>query len=264
MPNREMRLLHQRMIYYLRNILPRDQTTRLLRCAVGGRKGQSPLTNVKPHRPNRYFYLTDIKGAFASVQVDKMTAVLAALDTKLELAAAEKFLQQYFFTTAGCLATGAPASPDLFNLYVAYLVDQPLSACLVSRDIAYTRYIDDLTFSSPTVIDDDLRRQIRKIITAVGFVVNHQKSQVLDIKKGTIVINGIGLEDGGRVFVPRHFTHRLSGLLHLARQKKVKPEVVHGMMGIFLPVIKDQGTPNETERKILREYGRFRKHQPIR
>lgn len=60
-PNRQMKAVHQRLIKCLRQ-LPFQQIA-----ATGARKGHSPISNIAPHRGNRYFFLLDIKSAYETV-----------------------------------------------------------------------------------------------------------------------------------------------------------------------------------------------------
>ena len=62
---------------------------------------------------------------------------------------------------------------------------------------------------------------------------NHRKSKVRDLKKGPIVITGIGLEFGGRLFVPSHYRRKIKGLLHNAVKGNIPRPVIDGHMGVL-------------------------------
>jgi hypothetical protein len=255
-PNESMRILHKRLIHYLRSLkidLP---------FATGAKPGDSPLKNVMLHRHNRYFYLTDIRNAYLNVNGKRLASILCEVDRRLVGQEEEvfNFLQKYCLSSQGGLIIGAPASPDLFNLYAGNLIDRPLASLSKRYSLTYTRYLDDLTFSSSKVpIGKRKRKAIRTIIETAGFKISHRKSQVLDLKKGTIEINGVGLEWGGRIFLPRDYTRKISGLLHLAlRGRNINPNKIHGMMGVFL-ALTDRRNLNETERKIIKKYQAYRR-----
>jgi len=103
------------------------------------------------------------------------------------------------------------------------------------------------------------RKRIREIIHRAGFPISHWKARVYDLNKGPIVINGVGLEFGGRIFVPGHFVKYLRGLLYLGMQDPIglQPQIA-GAMGVFRGLI-DPLNLTETEKKILREYRRYRR-----
>ena len=172
------------------------------------------------------------------------------------------------FLPNGGLIIGAPASPALFNLYAGVLLDEPLGALCAKWGVTYTRYLDDFTFSAPegNPIGEKKRRAIREVIARAGFEVSHRKSAVYDLRKGAIIINGVGLEHGGRIFCPRHYTEKIKGvmLLRLGR-RNVSREVVSGMMGVFHDLTRGRRM-NRTEQKLAalaRKAGVLRDHARI-
>jgi hypothetical protein len=254
-PNDAMRTVHARLIRYLRPF------TRRFPHATGSLPKRSPLTNVRPHRKRRFFYVLDLRNAYQNVDITKLAEILCTVDPALseQREALHAFLERYCSATEGGLATGAPASPDLFNLYAGKLLDELLAPLCKRYGLTYTRYLDDLTFSSrDRCIGRHRRRAIRAVITAAGFTVHDRKVGVYDLKKGPIVITGVGLEYGGRIFLPRSYTRRIRGLIHKALQGfPISPAKIHGMMGVFRSMT-DLRDMNRLERKLL---GAYRKYQ---
>lgn len=249
-----MSILHKRLIRYLRALkVP-------LPSATGCRHKDSAVKNVMRHNQNRYFYLLDILNAFPSVNIELLTQILCKIDSRLTSQEKEvlSFLQKYCVSPQGGLVIGAPASPDLFNIYCGILIDPLLEYLCRGYSLTFTRYLDDFTFSSSKVpIGKRKRRAIRKTITAAGFSVNHRKSKVYDLKKGAIKINGVGLEFGGRIFLPRHYLRMIHGLSHRAiTGEDIRPNKIHGMMGVFWPTIVDNNL-NKTEQVLVAKYRAF-------
>lgn len=267
-PNQSMRELHQRLIRWLRRL---DVD---LRYATGSIKGSSALANVRKHFGSEHFYAVDLRDAYHHVVGLRLAGVLCQLDERI---AEQKekvlaFLEHYCLSSlkdVKGLPIGFPASPDLFNIYLAVLLD-----CFIGdvirywwkrwgQKIIYTRYLDDLCISSPEVIGDRKRRTIREFVHQAGFEINHLKSGVYELSKGPVVITGIGLQRDSRgqyrTFVPREYTRKLQGILHLA--KKDPPywwHRVEGMMGVFKAASgKRLQHPNRTEQKILSSYYAF-------
>jgi len=252
--NKAMEMIHQRLRNYLRSL----KVSLPFSTAFG--PGNSARKNLEKHRYNRYFYLIDLKSAFSSVDRNKLTHILCALDQELKNEEVITFLEKYCFSPNGSLVTGTSSSPDLFNIYCGELLDKPLGDLCQRYELTYTRYSDDLTFSSSNEpIGYRKRRAIRQIIEAAGFKVNHRKSAVYDLQKGPIVINGIGLELGGRIFLPRHYLRNIKGLLHKAEKEGLNPAKVHGRMGTFYQVT--LGPFNKTEEKLVKQYCAFRARQ---
>ncbi|MBX4195529.1 hypothetical protein KW796_01040 [Candidatus Parcubacteria bacterium] len=255
-PNEAMKYLHDRLVINLRRIKAVDLTS------AASKPGGSALRNVLRHRHNRYFYLTDISSAFDSVDSHRLAAVLAGLDTQVRESEVYAFLRQFCMTEQGGLITGSPSSPDLFNIYCAVLMDGQMREYCLRHEVTYSRYLDDLTFSSKQVIGARKREKIRELISLSGLRIGHHKSRVLDLKKHRIEINGIGLEYGGRVYLPRWYLYKIRGLMHVAERSE-DPKLlqrVHGMIGL-LQASTDASRPrNRLETKVFSEYAQLR-HQ---
>lgn len=254
-PNDAMRTLHARLIKFLRG-LPVNHSI-----STGARPRWSPRRNTSIHSGHRYLYLTDISGAYEHVDGKRLAGVLCDLDSRLagEEAPMFSFLERYCLGPQGGLAVGAPASPDLFNIYAAVLIDGDLIAYCRKNDLTVTRYLDDVTVSADQPIGKRKRRAIRAIIQRAGFSINHWKSSVLDLRKGTTMVTGVSLNREGRLFVPRHFVRRIKGILLLARNNPLGLEAkVAGVMGVFFAARKRQGSFNRTEKRIFDLWREFR------
>lgn len=252
-PNEQMRIIHGRLIRDLR-ALKIEQPY-----ATACRSGDSPLKNVERHKRSEFFYLLDLRRAYQSIDIEKLAEILCRVDPELMNmhTSVQAFLEQRCMSRFGGLATGAPASPDLFNLYCAFLVDEKIGILCVEHNLTYTRYLDDLTISGNEPIRRRIRKEAREIIEQAGFGVNHGKVKLLDLAKGPITINGVGLELGGRVFVPRFYVRYLSELLKLGIQGDLSlaPKIA-GSMGVFLGLTYWR-TPNRTEQRLLQMYEQF-------
>lgn len=259
-PNAQMKILHARIVSYLRRL--QHNNPLLLRHATGARPGNSPVKNVLIHRRNRYFYLTDIVDAYKSTSGEALVEIICVLAPQLTDEKEETlgFLKQYCLSPDGGLIIGAPASPDLFNVYAGVLLDQPLSEICQKYNLVYSRYFDDLCFSSLKFrIGKRKRQAIRTAVVATGFRVNHRKSKVWDLKKGPVVITGIGLELGGRLFVPSHYRRKVKGLLHNAMKGNVPRPVIDGHMGVLKSIPRSYST--RAGEKILDIYEEYRATQ---
>lgn len=247
-PDNGMREIHKLIIAYVSGLgFP-------LPFATACRKGDSPRKNVERHRRNTHFYLTDLHDAYGNVRGDRLADLLAAQESGASDLRDRilSFLQRFCLSERGGLIVGAPASPILFNLYAGEYLDKPLGQMCQRWGLVYTRYLDDLTFSSSEdcPIGKKKRKTIRDCLTQVGFDVSHRKSQVCDLRKGAITINGVGLEYGGRIFCPRHYVRKIQGAMHFRFGKKnPDSKTLAGMMGVFKNLT--TGRPNRTEAKLM-------------
>ena len=252
-PNKPMRTVHGRLLSYLRE-LPIEYLS-----STACKPGDSPRKNVERHKESRFFNIIDLRMAYRYVDAAKLAECMTWADPALEERQAEMrvFLRQYCMSRFGGIPAGAPASQDLFNLYCKFLLDDPLEKLCKAYELTYSRYVDDLTFSSTSSITKGIRIQIREIIVQAGFQVHDRKAHVWDLQKGPIVINGIGLELGGRIFVPRHYTNYVHGLLlqGLGGNLWLRSKIA-GAMGVFRGLT-DRQNPNKTEQQILRMHQQF-------
>lgn len=262
-PNEEMKMVHRRFISYLRS-LPVKYLY-----ASGCLPGNSPLKNVERHSNNRFGYLLDLKNAYYQVNIEKLAKIICQADSRLTnqeetIQKIKGFLEKYFMSRYGGLTIGGPASPDLFNVYCHYLLDIPLGEISEKYEWTYSRYLDDLAFSSQIPLTRSQREEIRSVIEKNDFVINHLKSRVYDLKKGSVIINGLRLESGGRIIIPRSFLTSLEGIMHKVSQSSSLQNDqklirnIQGRMGVFKGVVNPKKM-NQREKRLVLEYRKFQK-----
>mgnify|MGYP001577040416 FL=1 len=269
-PNQAMRDLHRKLIAHIREVRANHVS------AVIAPVRLSPLKNVRVHRSGRFFLLFDFKSAYGHVDLDRMADVLAAFSPDLQSSHEQvrAFLQRYCFADEGGLATGAPASPDLFNLYAGKIVDEPVTGLLAlyaaqGRRIQYTRYLDDLTFSAKKQrLGSSFRWRLREIFKHAGFELRRVDGKPpFDLRKGPIVITGLRVEWKGRIFVPRHFVQlfrsTLRQAIHLCHfEDEFSIEKMAGMYGVFCSALHREQPPTQLEQEVFalwRDYRKLRK-----
>lgn len=120
-PNQAMRIVHARFIKQIRKLHVE------LPFATGARPGDSVRRNVLRHRRSRFFYLVDLHSAYRNVNRERLAKILSELSGALSAHESEvcDFLRRFSLAPEGGLIVGAPASPDLFNLYAGLLIDRP-------------------------------------------------------------------------------------------------------------------------------------------
>lgn len=100
------------------------------------------------------------------------------------------------------LALGPPASPYLFNVYTMEM-DATLASFAAHHDLTYTRFLDDITLSSPFpshTLGEKMRRTIRGIIEETpGMTINHAKSQLHVRDSRPVEVTGMAIHRDGRV-----------------------------------------------------------------
>ena len=87
----------------------------------------------------------------------------------------------------GILPQGSPASPKLSNL-----IARRLSKLALSKNIAYSRYADDLTFSGNLEDLKTIKKIIIRIIKDENFFINNSKTKIL-IRGNPFFVTGLSV-----------------------------------------------------------------------
>jgi RNA-directed DNA polymerase len=131
---------------------------------------RSIVTNAKPHIGKRNILTLDIKDYFTSIRANRIKKLINSWDIDNEISSALALL----CTFEGCLPMGAPTSPILANL-CSYELDLKLMRFCAQNQVTYTRYADDLTFSSDLFFSEEFIQLIINVIEECGFEVNYKK-----------------------------------------------------------------------------------------
>lgn len=137
-------------------------------------KGRSFIDNAREHVGCKYVLNVDIKDFFGSITVAQVERVFLYLGYSAEVARGLADLT----TFNGRLPQGAPTSPMLANLVFSEC-DTKLKGLAEKYDLKYTRYADDLTFSSGKWIDDVVVEAVADAISGSGFLLNKKKTKFM-------------------------------------------------------------------------------------
>jgi hypothetical protein len=137
----------------------------------------------------------------------------------------------------GCLPQGAPSSGMVLNLACAGLDRRCTRLVRASAaempNLRYTRYADDLTFTSSEPIPRVFREKAIQQIAECGFRVNTRKIEHYEAKEADIVICGVRLH-GGQPTLPRKVLRRYRAMLFQAlayEPDQVPPDLRHYLRG---------------------------------
>jgi retron-type reverse transcriptase len=146
--------------------------------------GRSILTNAHQHRGRAYVLNLDLQDFFGSINFGRVRGFfIHDKDFALEPAVATVVAQIACFENS--LPQGSPASPVISNL-IGNVLDVHLIKLARRSDCVYTRYADDLTFSTnlPSFPDDlafvkdgawSVGASLTNVIKQSGFAVNGAK-----------------------------------------------------------------------------------------
>ena len=121
------------------------------------------------------------------------------------------------------LPMGANTSPILSN-FACLELDAELSRLASRSDLEYTRYADDLTFSSDLPFTDQLKSDIREIIQKHGFQINEKKVRERSKNRRQVVT---GIKVNTKPNLDRKYIRNLRALLFDWRINGIYKAVIH-------------------------------------
>ena len=175
--------------------------------------GRSIADNARRHVRRRHILNVDLKDFFPSTSFRRVKTVLelepfALTGPREELA----FLIANLCCDAGRLPQGAPTSPTLTNV-VCQRLDRRLTRLARQHHAVYSRYADDLTFSSNHApLAEPFENELRVIIQDEGYRVNEKKLRRRSCYERQEVT---GLIVNDKVNVRRRFIKDLRYRLHV-------------------------------------------------
>ena len=143
--------------------------------------GRGNITNAKAHQGKAYKLHTDLRSHFDFVSNEKVYDSLRRIDFSQKISR----LLTRLTTFRGHLPQGPPTSPFLANI-TTLPMDEAILGLITPYDITYTRYVDDLCFSSQRDFQS-LLPAIFEIVKEHGFLYGHKKTYY---KKGPLEITG--------------------------------------------------------------------------
>lgn len=153
--------------------------------ATGFVLGKSIATGAQMHIGKNYVYNIDLKDFFHSFERKRVKWMFTQAPFNLSEPLA--FLLASLCThpieiegqTRIILPQGAPTSPTLTNI-LSYALDKKLSGLAKRFGATYSRYADDITFSSNKSIfkKEAFLSELQRIITSQGLTINEKKTRL--------------------------------------------------------------------------------------
>ncbi len=214
-PDNRLKMLQRKLAPLL------DQLYRVRNPVHGFVAGRSVKSNAEAHANRRYVINLDLKDFFPSITENRIHGLLRSLgvDSRVSEIVARLCCYQ------GHLPQGAPTSPVLSNM-ICYRLDTVLLKVAKAARAIYTRYADDITFSTfqpPSGLFDTaippsgrfapeaLATNLRVAVTSNGFAINPDKTHYADRHARRIVT---GLKINELINVDRRYVRNLRAALH--------------------------------------------------
>lgn len=276
-PDRRLKIL-QSMLAPLLN-----QLYRLRNPVHGFVVARSVKTNAEAHGQRRFVINLDVQDFFPAITEKRILGLLRALDINdrvADIVARLCCLNDH-------LPQGAPTSPILSNM-ICYRLDTDLLRIAKSARAIYTRYADDISFSSyqppgplfdgalPAVgrfSPDLLAPKLREAFESNGFTINQEKAHYAD-RNSRRIITGVKINAG--LNVDRRYIRNIRAVLHSVESlglsdaqakysaKGGKGGLAAHLRGKISYLAHLKGAPDPVVRALALRYNRSFSASPIR
>lgn len=189
-------------------------------CVTGFVPERSVVDNAERHLGMNYVFNTDLKDFFPSIPQARVWGALKSrpfgFNEKIASAIAGLCCSEITVgdETRYALPQGSPCSPVLTNI-VCHNLDWKLSGLARRFHLRYSRYADDITFSSNHNVyqeDGEFMKEFRRIVAEQNFTINEKKTR-LQKRGARQEVTGLVVSD--RVNVAREYVRDLDNLLYI-------------------------------------------------
>ena len=219
-------------------------------CVHGFAEGRSVASNAIKHTSKNYVLNIDLKDFFPTITYTRVSKSLRELgfnedvsDTIARLCTIPIWDEQSQMLR-NALPQGSPASPLLSNI-VCSTLDQRLSVLAKRYGLTYSRYADDITFSSNHSVyakDGEFFKEFEDIVRSSGFKINEKKTRLQ--KRGSRQ-EVTGIIVGEKINTYRQFTKNLRAAVFHAETNGCTPREFNNIMGrvSYMAMVKGPDTP---------------------
>ena len=186
--------------------------------------GKSVKSNAQQHLGKRWVFNVDLEDFFPSINFGRVRGMFMGKPYNLPQRVATVLAHLCCFD--GHLPQGAPTSPVVSNMICAQMDSQLLQLARTNRS-TYTRYADDITFSTTSrrfpagiAVINDLNQTVpgenlRQTIEQNGFSINNKKIW-LSAQNRRQQVTGVTVNRFPNL--PRKFTNQIRAMLHAWRK----------------------------------------------
>ncbi|WP_339322910.1 reverse transcriptase domain-containing protein [Paenibacillus sp. FSL W8-0194] len=229
-PSKNLKILQKKLAYILSlNFTPHNR-------AYGFIEKRSIVTNASEHLKKAFVLNIDLENFFESISFARVRKMFISYFKLNE--AVSTTLANICTHPDGFLPQGAATSPIVSNILAKSLDKELLKLSLESKGVKYTRYADDITFStnkkvfprSIAFLNDDeqvvLSDKLIQIIKKNGFNVNEDKIRLQD-REGNQSVTGITVNE--KLNVSRTYIRRIRSILNCIEKNIDDLDVARGI-----------------------------------
>jgi RNA-directed DNA polymerase len=210
-PSVELKRVQRRLNHYLQFCYLYIRPAEVHGFVIHPKHLQEPcniVVNANQHTGKKQLLNIDLKEFFPGIAAQRVKEVFhsSCFSFSDQVANALTLLT----TLQGKLPTGAPTSPVISN-FICYGLDYDLITFCENRHLTYSRYADDLTFSSNDPINPSITDEIITLVERHGFEVNRKKTRLTSsYRKQTVT----GITVNEKVNVDRNLLKKTRAMLH--------------------------------------------------
>lgn len=228
-PSKQLKSIQRCLLYLIIDEWPVDKSV------YSYRKGVNISNHAKIHVKSNFLLRMDIKDFFPSIKSEDIKKYIE--DNKILFdSGQEEDIRLFcdFVCRKNCLTIGAPTSPAISNA-VCYNMDIKLKHLANENEVTYTRYADDLFFSTrvPNVlkdIEEDVKQIIKKLVYPSKLKINNKKTRHSS-KKGRRQVTGIVLGSDEEIYLGRNRKRKIRSLIYnIEKLKYEKRKYLAGML----------------------------------
>lgn len=174
----------------------------------GFHQGRTIVSNAEAHRRRRFVFNVDLKDFFGTINFGRVRGFFIH-DSMFTLEPGVATIIAQIACHDNALPQGSPCSPVISNL-IGNILDARLLALARDARCTYTRYADDLTFSTneklfPTEIainvhgaDWDISAKLKTVIEKTSFFINPGKTR-MSLRRSRQTVTGLVVNDKANI-----------------------------------------------------------------
>jgi RNA-directed DNA polymerase len=213
-PSKELKFIQRYLITILEKKLPIHDAAYAYKAKV------SIKDNAQRHVNSKYLLKMDFKDFFPSISPDIFFERAKSSGINFDERDI-KMLSGFLFwkprrKKSLVLSIGAPSSPLISN-FIMYDFDHMINEFCIKEKINYTRYADDITFStniknSLFIIPRLVKKQLKELY--LGDIKVNQSKTIFSSKKHNRHVTGITLSNNGELSIGRDKKRKISATIH--------------------------------------------------
>jgi hypothetical protein len=232
-PARELKVLQEVFLRHVLQVLPVHAN------AMAYVKGSSIKRNAEAHASSRVILKLDFLEFFNNIKVKNWKGYAihhfpSWTEAELEFSSRILFWGNGTYAPK-CLAIGAPTSPLISNA-IMFEVDEKLSKYAARSGLVYTRYADDLVFSSRGRLEKDrVLHEVKKVLGSASYSrmrLNNKKTCLVS-NRFARKVTGLTITPDHRVSLGRARKRLISAMVHRASKGELSNAEKNRLRGLL-------------------------------